>query len=361
LSDTTPFIYDNRDKKEKCRQLRLAIGIPEDAMYDVVYDGNSDGSRRKKVQNKMFCGSVYYVALRHLVDNKRRARGYVGKRDPFTYQPVKGRRKDGGAAFGTQETDVLKAHGARALLWERMNKVSDGRTVLVCRVCGGLVSRIGGGSTAAYKCVQHNGDVLPSEVYEVDSVQSWQLFRHAVRALGIEINETYREKIESRHHPSTPSLRGGQGGQQTSNSIMKASAEFKLLNSYVSKSSYIAKSLRLNDIQGFSAAGILVIDSDGIYDLVKESRNGVIALSIPGGKRDSISETPTQTALREYKEEGGKYDLSPSDLTTVLWYAPGQYALYVVVRGKRPTSLMIPQSQLHKFTYDVLTTYYQLS
>lgn len=343
LTDTTPFIYDNRDKKERCRQLRIAIGIPEDAMYDVVYE---DG---RKVQNKMFCGSVYYVALRHLVDNKRRARGYVGKRDPFTYQPVKGRRKDGGAAFGTQETDVLKAHGARALLWERMNKVSDGRTILICKICGGLVSRSGG----TYKCIQHNGDVAPSEVYEANSVQSWQLFRHAVRPLGLDITEYY-EEIEEKKHTSSISR------PQTSNSVMKASAEFKLLNSYVSKSSYISTSLRLNDIQGYSAAGILVIDN-GIYDLIKESRNGVIALSIPGGKRDSISETPSQTALREYKEEGGKYDLSPSDLTTVLWYAPGHYALYIVVKGKRPTSLSLPQSQLHKFTYDILTTYFDLS
>jgi 8-oxo-dGTP pyrophosphatase MutT (NUDIX family) len=172
-------------------------------------------------------------------------------------------------------------------------------------------------------------------------------------AIGVPDTEYY-EEIEEKKHTSSISR------PQTSNSVMKASAEFKLLNSYVSKSSYISTSLRLNDIQGYSAAGILVIDN-GIYDLIKESRNGVIALSIPGGKRDSISETPSQTALREYKEEGGKYDLSPSDLTTVLWYAPGHYALYIVVKGKRPTSLSLPQSQLHKFTYDILTTYFDLS
>lgn len=187
ISDSTPFVYDNIDKKERCRQLREAMGIPDEAMYDIFYE---DGCR---LEGKVFCGTAYYVKLRHLVDNKRRARGYVGKRDPLTGQPVKGRRKEGGANTGTMESDVYKAHGARAMQWERMNKVSDGRIVYKCSQCGGLVSRTGTKEQGyTYKCIDHDGTLLPELVYEVSTVQSWELFRYYQRALGLEITEHFK-------------------------------------------------------------------------------------------------------------------------------------------------------------------------
>jgi DNA-directed RNA polymerase beta subunit len=187
ITDSTPFVYNNIEKKERCRQLREKLGIPDEAMYDVFYP---DG---RKIEGKVFAGTAYYVKLRHLVDNKRRARGYVGRRDPLTGQPVKGRRKNGGANTGTMEADVYKAHGSRSMLWERMNKVSDGRIVYKCSQCGGLVSKTGTRELGfVYKCMDHDGTLLPELVYEVSTVQSWELFRYYLRALGIAITESFR-------------------------------------------------------------------------------------------------------------------------------------------------------------------------
>ena len=185
LSDSTPFVYDNVDKKEKCRNLRIALGLPPDSMYDMFYVKN--GEVQSKIQEKIACGTVYYVALRHLVDNKRRARGYVGKRDPLTLQPVKGKRRQGGASTGTMESDVYKSHGARSMLYERMAKVSDAKIVYKCDRCGGLVSK----TNDTYRCIDEDAIILPSQVSEVSSVVSWELFRYYIRALGLNITEHF--------------------------------------------------------------------------------------------------------------------------------------------------------------------------
>lgn len=189
LTDATPFVYDNMAKKDRCMELREALGIPPDGMYDMYYV--KDGEITSRISERIACGSIYYVALRHLVDNKRRARGYVGKRDPFTLQPVRGRRREGGSSFGTMEMDVLKVYGARTMLWERTNKVSDGKTVYKCDRCGGLVSRSGSGSNITYKCIDEEAILPVSQVTEVSSVVSWELFRYYTRALGMELTEHF--------------------------------------------------------------------------------------------------------------------------------------------------------------------------
>lgn len=202
LSDSTCFIYNNEEKYFKCRELRTSLGIPSTGLYDVylrdtkgevssdiLHDLPDSKEWTRKIETPLVCGTVYYVALRHLVDNKRRARGYVGRRDPLTLQPVKGRRKNGGANTGTMETDAYKAHGAGAMLLERLSRVSDYKQFLKCSYCGGLVSKIG--STNTLRCIDCTRELSQEEVIEHETVNSWNLFRHYVRALGIEIYEQF--------------------------------------------------------------------------------------------------------------------------------------------------------------------------
>lgn len=60
--------------------------------------------------------------------------------------------------------------------------------------------------------------------------------------------------------------------------------------------------VKYTELQGFSAAGILPFSTDGkemyIY-VISEKRDGVDAYNFPGGKRDSIFETPYAVAKRE--------------------------------------------------------------
>lgn len=141
------------------------------------------------------------------------------------------------------------------------------------------------------------------------------------------------------------------------NSIMKNDSEFKRLNSMCSRSSYVSDKLRENDYNGFSSAGILVID-DG-YDLISEVRDDSTALSIPGGKRDYIAEDPYTTAIREYREESGKVPPNRRDMNQVMWYGRGKYALFII--NKRDGDLPPIPSSIHPFSMTLIETYSFLS
>lgn len=182
LTDVTAFMYDNDEKIHTVRDIRTKLGIPSNSEYDTFIDG-------EKLTNKIFAGTVYYVALRHLVDNKRRARGYVGRKNAVTFQPVKGRRRDGGARTGQQEKDAYAAHGASRLLHERMATTSDAITLFKCDKCGGLATKI---RPREYKCLECEAILPPSEVTRHHTVWSYQLLTYYLRAIGANINEIFK-------------------------------------------------------------------------------------------------------------------------------------------------------------------------
>lgn len=142
------------------------------------------------------------------------------------------------------------------------------------------------------------------------------------------------------------------------NTRMKASRVFKQLSSKCTTESYIGKSLKDNDYVGFNSAGILLID--GSYDLIREDREGVSNLSIPGGKRDGLEEDAYDTALREYNEEKGLYSLSRDDLKEVMWYAPGKYALFIVRMSEEIEDTNHNDIDIHSFSKLLIETYKKL-
>lgn len=87
----------------------------------------------------IFIGLVYYQRLRHMVKDKFQVRS-VGRNNPLTRQPIKGRKVGGGIRFGEMERDSLLAHGAAYLLHDRLHFCSDYHVVDVCRRCGSMLS-----------------------------------------------------------------------------------------------------------------------------------------------------------------------------------------------------------------------------
>lgn len=183
LTNTTAFMYDNMEKVKITRDLRSKLGLPADGNYD-MWIGD------EKIENKIFCGTVYYVSLRHLVDNKRRARGYVGRKNPVTYQPVKGRRTDGGAKTGLQEKDAYAAHGASALLHERMAMTSDAITLYKCSRCGGLATEVR--RRLEFRCLECDTILGPEDVIRHHTVWSYQLLTYYLRSIGVNLIEEFK-------------------------------------------------------------------------------------------------------------------------------------------------------------------------
>jgi len=90
---------------------------------------------------QIFKGIVYYQRLRHMVSDKMQVRN-VGKVDPMTKQPIKGRKVHGGIRFGEMERDSLLAHGCSFLLHDRLFRCSDYHIGNVCPECGYLMTAV---------------------------------------------------------------------------------------------------------------------------------------------------------------------------------------------------------------------------
>jgi DNA-directed RNA polymerase subunit B len=105
------------------------------------FDGKEtmyDGVTGKKMQAKIYIGTMYYLKLKYMVSNKIHARA-SGKVALLTRQPTEGRSRGGALRLGEMEQQALVGHGASLLLKERYD--SDKTTLWVATQSGHLAVR----------------------------------------------------------------------------------------------------------------------------------------------------------------------------------------------------------------------------
>ncbi len=95
------------------------------------------GINGETLENPLFVGTVYYMALQHMVYKKNRSRNN-GPNSRLTGQPTKGGALNGGLRIGEMERDCLRSRNAESILRDRLRDSSDLISVTVCKSCGWL-------------------------------------------------------------------------------------------------------------------------------------------------------------------------------------------------------------------------------
>lgn len=94
-----------------------------------------DSTSGQPLETTVFVGLVHYQRLKHFVRDKVHARSR-GPRSLLTRSPLEGRSRDGGLRVGEMERDCILAHGASAMLLDRLFHHADAFEYAVCRTCG---------------------------------------------------------------------------------------------------------------------------------------------------------------------------------------------------------------------------------
>ncbi|MBR5283867.1 MAG: DNA-directed RNA polymerase subunit beta, partial [Clostridia bacterium] len=117
LHIATP-VFDGA-KESDIRNLLEEAGLRPDGKT-VLYDGRTG----QPFDNPVTVGSMYYLKLHHLVDDKMHARS-TGPYSLVTQQPLGGKAQFGGQRFGEMEVWALEAYGAAYTLQEILTVKSD--------------------------------------------------------------------------------------------------------------------------------------------------------------------------------------------------------------------------------------------
>lgn len=152
IIDGTPFSSQGIQELESQLQ---EMGFRFDGK-ETMYDGVSG----RKMDAKIYIGTMYYLKLKYMVSNKMHARA-SGKVALLTRQPTEGRARGGALRLGEMEQQALVGHGASLLLKERYD--SDKTTLFVSTQTGHLAikDRI---RNKTYDPVSGSTDVEPIEV-----------------------------------------------------------------------------------------------------------------------------------------------------------------------------------------------------
>ncbi|MBP8989687.1 MAG: DNA-directed RNA polymerase subunit beta, partial [Clostridia bacterium] len=117
-------VFDGATEEDVVEAFELA-GIEPDGKT-ILYDGRTG----EPFEDRVTVGTMYYMKLLHLVDDKIHARS-IGPYSLVTQQPLGGKAQFGGQRFGEMEVWALEAYGASYTLQEILTVKSDdiaGRT-----------------------------------------------------------------------------------------------------------------------------------------------------------------------------------------------------------------------------------------
>ena len=147
-----------------------------------------NGLTGERLKTSIFMGPTHYQRLRHCVVDKVHGRS-TGPTQAITRQPVEGRSRNGGTRIGEMERDVLIAHGASALLVERLMKSSDEYVVPICRHCGFFAIRLADSMpTVGSRMFCRNCDLRgDSHVALVRCPYAFKLLVQEIAALGVSL------------------------------------------------------------------------------------------------------------------------------------------------------------------------------
>jgi len=95
-----------------------------------------NGRTGEMIEGRVYTGLIHYQRLKHMVGDKKHARGPRGPRQIVTRQPREGRKSEGGLRHGHMEGDVLCTHGAAHMHRERLISFSDEFNMMFCEQCG---------------------------------------------------------------------------------------------------------------------------------------------------------------------------------------------------------------------------------
>lgn len=176
--DATPF--EGQSEAELRKQLE-SYGF-NNSGSEIFYDAKTG----KRMKAEIYVGSLYYLRLKHQVDNKIQARG-TGPVQLLTRQPAEGRIRGGGLKLGEMEKDALISHGASLLLKERFS--SDQTTALVCTGCGYLADPfLFNYRSKCPMCGETKFD-------EVEIAYAFKLFVNEMRSMGINVTFDTKDRF----------------------------------------------------------------------------------------------------------------------------------------------------------------------
>lgn len=141
----------------------------------------------RKMLAKIFIGPTFYQKLRHMVRDKCHARSF-GKNEILTRQPVEGRARDGGFRFGEMERDAVLAHGATALLLDRLRDNSDPFHIPICGTCGLIAyNKLGESGDSLLICNRCKQSGVKFRVQMVASSYCFKLLLHELQSMNISL------------------------------------------------------------------------------------------------------------------------------------------------------------------------------
>ncbi|MFR0508921.1 DNA-directed RNA polymerase subunit beta [Limosilactobacillus reuteri subsp. suis] len=111
-------VFDGASDKDVWDAVRES-GFPEDGKT-ILYDGRTG----EPFENRIAVGSMHYLKLAHMADDKIHARS-TGPYSLVTQQPLGGKAQFGGQRFGEMEVWALEAYGAAYTLQEILTYKSD--------------------------------------------------------------------------------------------------------------------------------------------------------------------------------------------------------------------------------------------